>query len=73
MLLGIFVFYHAKATFLQNMLLDMFFCLFVCFLGFFLCFVFVCNHCCSESFLTQQALHLYNISCIVVPQWQSAH
>jgi hypothetical protein len=24
--------------------------------------------CYSESFLTQQALYLYNISCIVVPQ-----
>jgi hypothetical protein len=34
---------------------------------------FVCNHCCSESFLTQQAIHLYHISCIVVPQWQSTH
>jgi hypothetical protein len=30
---------------------------------------FVCNHWCSDSFLTQQALHPYNISCIVVPQW----
>jgi hypothetical protein len=29
-------------------------------------FSFVCNHCCSESFVTQQALHPYNISCIVV-------
>jgi hypothetical protein len=36
-------------------------------------FLFVCNHCCLESFLTQQALHLYNISCIVVPQWQPTH
>jgi hypothetical protein len=29
------------------------------------------KYCCSESFLTQQALHLYNIYCIVVPQGQS--
>jgi hypothetical protein len=34
---------------------------------------FVCNHCRSESSLTQQALHLYNISCIVVPQLHPTH
>jgi hypothetical protein len=33
----------------------------------------VCNHWCSDSFLTQQALHPYNISYIVVPQWQPTH
>jgi hypothetical protein len=37
----------------------------------FICFA--CNHCFSESFLTQQALHPYNISCIVIPQWQPTH
>ena len=36
-------------------------------------FLFVCNHWCSDSFLTQQALHPYNISCIVVPQWHPSH
>jgi hypothetical protein len=49
--------------------LFLFFFFFVC--CFFFCFVlfcfFVCNHCCVESFLTQQALNLYNISCIDVP------
>ena len=40
---------------------------------FFFFFFFVCNHWCSDSFLTQQALHPYNISCIVVPQWQPTH
>jgi hypothetical protein len=58
--LGDMVHYLAKASFLQDMLLGMF-----VFWGF---FFFVSNHCCSESFLTQQALHPYNISCIVVPQ-----
>jgi hypothetical protein len=34
---------------------------------------FVCNRYCWESILTQQALHQYKISWIVVPQWQSTH
>ena len=45
-----------------------FICLFVCFFVFF-----VCNHWFSDSCLTQQALHLYNISCIDVSQWQPTH
>ena len=44
-------------------------CYSVCLFGFF----FVCNHCLSDTFLTQQALHLYNISCIVVPQLGSTY
>jgi hypothetical protein len=63
MLLGMFVlsfFYLGKASFLHDMLLGIF--------GFFC----MC-HCCPESFLIQQALHPYNISCTVVPQWLPTH
>ena len=50
-------------------------CYSVClvFFFFFLVFFFVCNHWCSDSFLTKQALHPHNISCIVVPQWQPTY
>ena len=57
MLLGMFVFYLSKASFLQDMLLGMFVCLFV----FFLYVIIFAQH-----LLSRQALHQYNISCIVV-------
>jgi hypothetical protein len=50
-------FYLAKASFFQDMLLGMF----VCFLGFFLYVIIFAQH-----LLPRQALHQYNISCIVV-------
>jgi hypothetical protein len=56
--MGDMVHHLAKASFLQDMLLGM---------------IFFGNHWCSDSFLIQQALHLYTISCKVVPQWQSTH
>jgi hypothetical protein len=65
-------FYLAKASFLQDMLL----CLFVCFLFFFIYlffFFWLYVIIFAQHSFPRQALHQYNISCIVVTKWRELH